>query len=129
MVARELARILVVDDETAIRRTLEVLLGRRGYTVATAANGEEAIAWLLQRTFDLLLIDLKMPGMDGLAVAESARRCQPTARVVFFTGSTDFNGISIEEQVGHFDYILKTASPHEVLEQVARVLDKPPELN
>ena len=122
MVEQELARILVVDDEAAIRMTLEALLKRRGYVVATAADGEEALGWLMQSSFDLLLIDLKLPGMDGLAFARDVQKSHSSAAILFITGSSDFVGRPVEEQVDHFDYILKTASPQEVLERVATTL-------
>ena len=57
--------------------------------------------------------------MDGLAFARDAQKCQPSAAILFITGSSDFEGAPIEEQVGYFDYILKTASPQEVLSRVA----------
>jgi len=101
---------------------LEAILRRQGYDVVTAANGEEALGWLMQRTFDLILVDLKLPGMDGLAFARHAQRCQPSAAILFITGSSDFNGLTVEEQVGNFDYILKTASPAEVVECVRRTV-------
>ncbi|MBK9714769.1 MAG: response regulator [Kouleothrix sp.] len=112
------ARILLVDDEAMIRLTLAALLQRRGYAVETATNGEEALSCLTKRRFDLLLIDLKLPGMNGLVVAQHAHKSQPSVPILFLTGSSDFNGMSVEEQVGYFDYILKTASPEEVLERV-----------
>jgi DNA-binding NtrC family response regulator len=122
MFEQEQVRVLVVDDEVVIRTTLDVILRRVGYTVTTAANGEEALAWLVQRPFDLLLLDLKLPGISGLKVAQYAREQHPSAVVLFLTGSSDFDSMPIEEQVGHFDYILKTASPQEVLDRVASAL-------
>jgi DNA-binding NtrC family response regulator len=122
MFEREQARVLVVDDEAVIRLTLEVILRRVGYTVTTAANGEEALAWLMQCPFDLLLLDLGLPGISGLNVAHYAQEQYPSAVVLFLTGSSDFDSMPIEEQVGHFDYILKTASPQEVVDRVASAL-------
>ena len=122
MFEQEQARVLVVDDEAAIRLTLDVILRRVGYSVTTVANGEEALAWLMQRPFDLLLLDLGLPGMSGLKVAHYAQEYHPSAVVVFLTGSSDFNSMPIEEQVGHFDYILKTATPQEVVDRVASAL-------
>ena len=122
MFEQEKARILVVDDEAAIRLTLDVLLRRAGHIVTTVANGEEALAWLMERPFDLLLIDLGLPGISGLKVAQAAQQYHPSAVILFLTGSSDFVGIPVEEQVGHFAYILKTASPQEVLERVAAAL-------
>ena len=123
MLEQARARILVVDDELAIRLTVDAILRRRGYDVATAANGEEALGWLMQRAFDLVLIDLRLPGMNGLQFAHYAQRCQPGVAILFLTGSSDFNGVPVETQVGHFDYLLKTAGPEEMLEAVAYALD------
>jgi len=122
MFEHEPARILVVDDEAVIRFTLDTILRRVGYTVTTAADGEQALACLVQRPFDLLLLDLDLPGISGLNVAQHAQEHHPSAVVVFLTGHSDFNRLSIGEQVGHFDYILKTASPHEVVDRVASAL-------
>jgi DNA-binding NtrC family response regulator len=124
MFEKEQACVLVVDDEVAIRLTLDVLLQRAGYSVTTASNGEEALAWLMQRPFDLLLLDLVLPGMSGLNVAHYAQKYHPSAVVVFLTGSSDFDGRPLEEQVDNFAYILKTASPHEVLDRVASALPR-----
>jgi len=122
MFEKEQACVLVVDDEAAIRLTLDVLLRRVGYKVTTAANGEEALGWLMQSSFDLLLLDLGLPGISGLKLARYAQEHYPSAVVLFLTGSSDFEGMPIDEQVGHFDYILKTASPQAVLDRVAAAL-------
>lgn len=122
MIEHEAARVLVVDDEDAIRLTLDLLLRRRGYDVTTAANGEEALMWVMQHRFDLLIVDLKLPGIDGLEVARGVQAWQPSAKILFLTGQSDFTGSSLGELIGHFEYILKTAHPTTVLERVARML-------
>ncbi len=122
MFEHEQARVLVVDDEAAIRLTLDIILRRVGYAVTTAANGEEALGWLMQSTFDLLLLDLGLPGISGLQLARRAQEHYPSAVILFLTGSSDFNTLSIGEQVGHFDYICKTASPQAVVDRVASAL-------
>ena len=66
------ARILIVDDESSIRLTLGALLQRAGYDVTAAENGAEAVALFERQTFDLMLVDLKMPGMDGMQVVAAA---------------------------------------------------------
>ena len=81
--AQRSARILVADDEEAIRLTMELLLQRRGYTVTTARSGTEALALIEQQPFELLLLDLKMPGLSGLEVAQRAREVQPAAAFSF----------------------------------------------
>jgi two-component system, NtrC family, response regulator len=122
MLVQEQARVLVVDDEASIRLTLEALLRRRGYIVSTAANADEALAWLMQSRFNLLLLDLGLPGMSGLKVAQYAQEYHPSVVVLFLTGSAGTDSKPIEEQVGHFDCILKTASPQEVMDRVASAL-------
>ena len=67
------ARILIVDDEASIRLTLGALLQRAGYDVTPAEHGAEAIVCLERLAFDLLLVDLKMPEMDGMQVVAAAR--------------------------------------------------------
>lgn len=116
------AHVLIVDDEEMIRLTLDMILRRVGYTVTTVANGEAALDLLAQCPFDLLLLDLGLPGISGLNVAQYAQEYHPSAAVLFLTGSSDFENMPVEEQVGHFDYILKTASPQEVVDRVAAAL-------
>jgi DNA-binding response OmpR family regulator len=117
------ARILVVDDEAVIRRTLETLLHRQGYEVWTAADGAEAFTWLRQGTFDLLLIDLKLPGgVSGLEIAQGARVYQPDAAILILTGSSELADAVDDSSVYGFENMLKTASPQDVLDRVAALL-------
>lgn len=113
------ARILVADDEAAIRFTMGILLGRHGYTVTTASNGAEALALVEQQPFELLLLDLKMPGLSGLEVARRACELQPAAAILILTGSSQIEGALEEQDLDQFAYMLKTASPQEVLDRVA----------
>jgi DNA-binding response OmpR family regulator len=70
----------------------------------------------------LLLLDFKMPGLSGLDVAERARVAQPAAAILIVTGSTPIEGAPNDPRLDRFDCILKTASPHEVLERIAALL-------
>ncbi|MEP7188545.1 MAG: response regulator [Roseiflexaceae bacterium] len=117
------ARILVVDDEAAIRSTLEALLHRQGYAVWTAVNGAEAFAWLCQAAFDLLVIDLLLPGgVSGLDIALAARMSQSDAAVLILTGSSELADAVGDRSVHHYATMLKTASPQEVLARVAALI-------
>jgi len=122
MIQHPSARILVADDEAAIRFTIEILLRRQGYTVTTATSGIEALALIERQPFELLLLDLKMPGLSGLQVAQHARELQPPPAILILTGSTRIEGAPDEQGLDQFEYILKTASPQEVLERVAAIL-------
>lgn len=121
---RQLAHILIADDEAPIRLTMESLLRRRGYMVTTAEDGEQALALLHQETFDLLLLDLSMPILSGLDVARRAHEVQPEAAVIILTGHGSLESAIEGMRLGIFDYMLKTSSPQEVLDRVAGAIEQ-----
>ena len=116
------ARILMVDDEAAIRLTLAALLERAGYAVTSAENGEEALDLLERQAFDLLLVDLKMPGMDGMQVVAAAQARQPDIAAIVLTGHGSLDSAIQGLHQGIFDYLLKTTAPDQVLERVRAAL-------
>lgn len=118
----EQSRLLVVDDEVNIRRTLVALLQRSGYTVESAENGEEAVVLLEKQRFDLLLVDLKMPGMDGMQVVAAARARQPEIEIIVLTGHGSLETAVEGLHQGVFDYLLKTTEPPKVIERVKAAL-------
>ena len=118
------AHILVVDDEEPIRITMRDLLQRRGYEVITAEHGEAALALIHQRPFDLLLLDLKMPGLSGIDVAKRARERQPDVAIIMLTGHGSLDSALDSMRLGVFDYLLKTSSPREVLGRVEAALEQ-----
>lgn len=115
---RQTAHILLVDDEASIRLTLSALLQRAGYETTSAENGEAAVALLEQHTFDLLLVDLKMPGMDGMQVVAAARLRQPDIAIIVLTGHGSLDTAVEGLHQGIFDYLLKTTAPPQVIERV-----------
>ena len=118
------SHILVVDDEEPIRITMRDLLRRRGYEVTTAEHGEAALALIHQRPFDLLLLDLKMPGISGIDVANRARERQPDVAIIMLTGHGSLDSALDSMRLGVFDYLLKTSSPRDVLDRVEAALDQ-----
>lgn len=118
------AQILVVDDEEPIRLTMGDLLRRRGYEVTTADNGEAALALIHQRPFDMLLLDLKMPGLSGIDVAKRARELQPEAAIIILTGHGSLDSAIDGIHIGVFDYMLKTSSPRDVLSRVEAAIQE-----
>jgi len=112
------ARILMVDDEASIRLTLGTMLQRAGYEVTSAEHGAQAIDCLEHQTFDLLLVDLKMPGMDGMQVVAAALQRQPDLAVIVLTGHGSLETAVEGLHQGIFDYLLKTTEPAKVLERV-----------
>lgn len=117
-----LARILVVDDEDVIRISLGELLRRHRYTVEVAANGEEALECLRNRPFDLVLLDVVLPGLSGLEVAQRARQIQPEAKIILLTGHGTLESALEGIHLGVFDYLLKTEHTPHILARVAKAV-------
>lgn len=115
-------RILLVDDEANIRLTLGAMLTRAGYDVTTASGGAEAIALLEEQAFDLLIIDLKMPGVDGMQVVTAARARHPDVPIIILTGHGSLETAVEGLRYGIFDYLLKNTEPAKVLERVQAAL-------
>ena len=111
------ARLLIVHPESGIQRALEQRLRRHGYDVATAANGEEALGWLMQREFDLVVVEPMLPGMDGFELAQCAQRCQPEAKIVLFIGANDTT--NTPTKLTNVDYLRRTINPTEVVYLIA----------
>jgi len=115
--------ILVVDDERGIRRALEGLLGRQGHTVVTAVNGSLAWEHLPGKHYDVILVDLLMPEVDGTAFYAMLQQYYPSfcSRVVFLTGDTLGDTTkTFLEQCGQ-PYVYKPCGAAEVLHAIAQV--------
>jgi DNA-binding response OmpR family regulator len=115
----EAAEILVVDDEPNIRLTLGALLRRAGYTVTLASSGEEAVSLFSSQPFDLMLVDLQMPGMNGLQVVEVIRSRGLDTQVIVLTGHGSLESAIEGIHQGIFDYLLKTSDPSQIIDRVA----------
>ncbi|MFV9505672.1 MAG: response regulator transcription factor [Oscillochloridaceae bacterium umkhey_bin13] len=113
------AHILVVDDEQNIRLTLTALLQRAGHTVTAAANGEEAVALFERQQFDLMLVDLQMPGINGIQVVEALRQHTQDTMVIVLTGHGSLETAIEGMHQGIFDYMLKTSDPGQIIDRVA----------
>ncbi len=105
--ATQPAAVLVVDDETIARDNVAHVLAREGYTVDTAANGEEALARLAQRSYDCIVTDLKMDRMDGMQLIEAARRVAPDTRIVVVTGYATVDTAVQALKTGAVQYLSK----------------------
>jgi len=115
--------ILVVDDEARVVASLERLLSAEGHHVVTARRGEEALARVEESPPELLLMDVRMPGMDGLEVFRKVKAAHPKMPVVIMTGfgTTD---LAIEAtRLGAFDYLIKPFEPTEILRVVEQGLE------
>ncbi len=120
--ATEKARILVVDDELSIVEVLKALLRREGYMVKTAADGTEALNQLRQEKFDLMISDIRMRPMDGIALLQQARQVQGHMAVIMMTAYATVETAVEAMKNGAFDYICKPFKIDELLLTVQRAL-------
>jgi DNA-binding response OmpR family regulator len=116
--------ILIVDDEKNICLTLSRALEVLGIETASALNGEEALAQLKEREFGLILLDLKMPGMDGMEVLRLVREIRPDIRIIIITAYGTVESAVEAMKLGAVDFIQKPFSPEEIRELVSRVMDR-----
>ena len=118
------ARILIVDDERTARLSLSEIFTLRGAQTATAADGQEAIDLINKNAFDLIVLDIKMPGISGLQVLETVQQVAPATIVVLLTAHATVDSAIRALRQGAFDYLLKPAQPQAIIEVVERGLAK-----
>ena len=120
-----MAKVLVIDDEEGIRNLLDTLLRRKGYNVVLAASGQKGLELLRRERPDVMVLDLKMPGMDGLTVLQQVRRLIPTQPVIILTGA---GTPEVEQQVralGVTEFVEKEFSLHLLGDALQRILSHP----
>ena len=116
------SRILVADDEDSLRWVLEKGLRRVGYDVTAVADGEAAVRAFEQEPFDLVLLDVKMPGIDGLTALERLRAVRPDAYVVIMTAHGTMDTAIKAMQRGAYDYLTKPFDLDELDERLRRLI-------
>ena len=117
-------KVLVVDEDPFALRSIAKVLGGESYQVMTAASGSEALELLKQDSFDLVLTDLKMPGVDGLEVLRQAREIAPQAVVLIFTGYASVESAIEALREGAYDYLVKPCSADELKLKIERGLER-----
>ncbi|GAA0357359.1 DNA-binding response regulator ResD [Alkalibacterium iburiense] len=116
-------KLLVVDDEARIRRLLRMYLEKADYSIDEAENGKIALDLALENDYDLILLDVMMPEMDGIQVAEELRKEKETPIMMLTAKGEELNRIQGFE-VGADDYIVKPFSPREIVLRVAAILKR-----
>jgi DNA-binding NtrC family response regulator len=117
-------RALVVDDERSIRLLMEKELPRAGYMVTCAGSGEEALEQLRTREFDVILLDLKMPGIGGMETLRRIRDFGTSAEVVILTGHPDVDSAIQAMKLGAYDYLTKPFKLVELEEVLRRAAER-----
>lgn len=116
------ARILVVDDDRVILELASIVLRSDGYSVRTASDGIQALNFLAEEPFELVLLDFMMPKKDGLEVLREIKEKSPDVAVIIFTGMGSENIAVSAMKAGAADYIIKPFRNHDLLERTAAVL-------
>jgi DNA-binding NtrC family response regulator len=119
----ERENILVVDDDMSVRIIFSSVLRQEGYRVTAVKNGYEAIKAMDEESFDLALVDLRMPGLDGIEVLEKIKGRRPQTRVIIFTGYGSIITAVEAMKRGATDYLNKPFSPNELKAGVKKALE------
>jgi len=113
-------KVLMVDDEADFLETLIKRLKKRGLEVSGVKNGQEALKVLHERSFDVVILDVKMPGMDGIEVLRHIKEEFPNVEVIMLTGHANVEVAIQGMELGAFDYLMK---PMDIDELVFKVED------
>lgn len=117
-------RILIVDDEPDFLETLVKRLQRRHVDARGAGSGEEALKILQEQLFDVVILDVRMPGMDGIETLKEIKRKSPLTEVIMLTGHASVESGVQGMQFGAFDYVVKPADFDELMEKVAQAAER-----
>jgi len=116
----ERVKVLIVDDETELLDSLATVLGRRGMTVSTCPDGYQALEFLQQNTVDIVVLDVKMPGIDGLETLRRIRKAHPGLDVILLTGHPSVETAMEGLKQGAAEYVMKPVEVEELVTSIRR---------
>lgn len=117
-------RVLAVDDEERFLASLAKLLAKSGYQVETATGGAQALSLLMDHDVDVMILDVKMPGMDGMTTFKEAKKIRPLMEVIMLTGHATVDTALEAIKIGAFEYLMKPCSIDELIEKVKQAADR-----
>ncbi len=119
------SNILIVDDEEVVRLSHLRTLNSDHYNAVAVLNGKQALRAMEQRAFDVVLLDLRMPDMDGLSVLKAIKRRWPESQVIIITGYPSIDTAKEAVRLGAYDYLAKPVGPDEVIKTAtAAIMEK-----
>jgi DNA-binding NtrC family response regulator len=118
------AKILLVDDETVFVNNMSKLLNRRGYQVTAVNSGDAALRALMESSFDVMVLDLKMPGMDGIATLHEMKKLGLFTEVLVLTGHGSIDTALEAIQLGAYDYLTKPCEIAELVSKIEAALER-----
>ncbi len=117
-------RMMLVDDEERFLSTTKKLLAKRGYDVVTATNGSEALELLRIQNIHVVVLDVKMPGMDGIETLKAIKRSFPLVEVIMLTGHATVESAVDGLKSGATDYLMKPTDVNDLIEKVEEAFSK-----
>lgn len=120
----EKAKILVVEDEAVVRESYLRSLAGINYSVRTALDGEEALRLMKDEPFDVVLVDIRMPGMDGIALLREIKERWPESEVVVITGYPSIETAKEAVRLGAHNYLAKPIGPQEIVETASSAVEQ-----
>ena len=117
-------RVLIVDDEDDFRETIVKRLNARKILAEGAASGVKALKVLEDKDFDVIVLDVKMPGMDGIETLRHIKKLKPEIEVIMLTGHASVEFGLKGMQLGAFDYVMKPAPLNELLDTIGQAFNK-----
>ncbi len=117
-------QLLIVDDEERFLKTTATLLEKRGIASQTASSGEKALQMIEQIPVDVVILDIKMPGMDGIETLKRIKSSHPLIEVILLTGHGSFDLAVTGMQLGAFDYLMKPSEISQLMEKVEQAYAK-----
>jgi len=117
-------RVLLVDDEEEFVETLAQRLEVREFDVTTALNGADALERLEHEEVDLVILDLQMPGVDGIAVLRKIKELKPLIEVIMLTGHATVETAIEGMKLGAFDFLIKPTETEELVEKINRAFGR-----
>jgi len=120
----EAIRVLVVDDEEVLREMFQDQLEAHGFAVTTAADGQEGLDLLRARGFDVVVLDLRMPRLDGLGLLRKMREEEMEAEAIILTANAELDTAIEAMKLGAFDYLVKPCRLHEMEVVIRKAFDR-----
>ena len=117
-------RILLVDDEERFRANLQRMLDAQGLTVKSAGSGAEALEELAHSPYDVIVLDIRMPGMDGLAALKEIKGINPEVEVIILSGHASMDAAMEINRLGCYDYLMKPCPLEELLLKIEAAYEK-----
>src|SRR5438045_1832549 len=121
---KSMADILIIDDEKAIRKTLSEILSYEGYKIDEAGDGEEGLKKFREKSYDVVLCDIKMPKLDGIEFLDKSRETNPDIPVIMISGHGTIETAVEAVKKGAYDYISKPPDLNRLLITIRNAMDK-----